>query len=213
MSNRTPSLLEPESRGGETAERGFKFQENILLAYLPRWLMLEGFCKLTRESIGDTEIAIFVPGKGESREFLEVKNYRLTPELFWAEIGRFMDVDRGSPNTYQWFTLAAPDISENLKPLLNALRRIRAPYGFFTPDSGVLRNSIQDYRKVVGDLGQTDEIADFLYTRVLVDTSVGSAQEHGNGLFMENLGKAVPSYGNLSYTVFGSIRTALREVL
>jgi hypothetical protein len=63
MSNRTPSLLEPESYGGENCERGLNFQESTLLAYLPGWLALDGFCQLTRESIGDTEAAIFVPSR------------------------------------------------------------------------------------------------------------------------------------------------------
>jgi len=209
--NRVPSSLEPESRGGETAEQGFAFQESVLLAYLPYWLSLDGFQGLIRESIGDTEVAIFTPGRGVSREFLEVKDYRLTPTPFWDEIRRFMAVDAGSPNTFQWFRLVAHDVSEELRPLLNGLRRVRSPYGFYDSSSGVVLNSIADYKDVVLGLGQSEAVAEFLYARVLIDTTAALAHNQGFGLFFSNMTEAIPAFGTLSAPIYRSIYEALRQ--
>lgn len=208
---RTPSLLEPASRGGETAELGFTFQEGVLLAYLPYWLSHDGFSGLIRESVGDTEVAIFTPGRGILREFLEVKDYRLTPAPFWEEVYRFIEVDAGSPDTFQWFRLVAQDVSQELKPLLNGLRRVRSPYAFYEPSSGIVRNSIADYKDVVLGLGQNEAVAEFLFTRVLIDTTPAMAHAQGFGLFVGNMTEALPAFNNLPAHIHQSIYEALRR--
>src|SRR5690606_18878694 len=96
-SNSVPSLFERESRGGDNAERGFSFQEQVILAHIPMWLAYEGFSKIIREAMGDTEAQFFLPGYGTQTELIEAKNHSLTPSEFWDEIERFQGIDKGSP--------------------------------------------------------------------------------------------------------------------
>lgn len=81
-----PSLLEPESTGGDIAEGGFEFQRNLILYKIPYWLSFEGFTSLIWESIGDIEAKFFLPGKGLVNEAVEAKNHQVTPKEFWDEI-------------------------------------------------------------------------------------------------------------------------------
>lgn len=121
----TPSLLEPQSRGGEIAGDGFSFQDHIILARIPTWLAQEGFTAMVQESIGDFETKFFFPGHGFIKELLEVKDHQLQPSEFWSEIKRFQEKDAGSPDTYRRFTLIAAGASKELQPLVNGLNRIR----------------------------------------------------------------------------------------
>ncbi len=110
----TPSLLEPESCGGDIAESGFSFQENIMLSRIPMWLAQEGFTAMIWEAMGDTEAKFFVPGRGFVIELVEAKNHQLTPSEFWNEVKRFQELDTGSPGTYRWFTLVSVGLSKEL---------------------------------------------------------------------------------------------------
>ena len=184
----TPSLLEPESRGGESAGRGFDFQDHFLASQIPQWLAWDGFISVLHEAIGDIEVKMYSPSYGESIEMIEAKNFRLTPVVFWSEIDRFYAADKGSPNTFRWFRLVAPDISDELSPLQNGLRRLRSPYSFYPADSGVIQNSIRDFEKLVSAANKPIEYADFLFRRVLVDIGYDIAQQHGEALFRQNLG-------------------------
>lgn len=195
MSDR-PSLLENESRGGDTAESGFVFQTGVIMASLPRWLAYEGFSEIIREAIGDTEVAFFRPS-GLTRELLEAKNHRLTPVPFWKEIERFRQIDSGSPGTYSWFTLASQGISDDLKPLVNGLRRVRDPYGFYE-GSTVREHSYKEYVSIVENFGKAADDADFLFDRVLIDHEWAAAQSHSEALFNAALCKWHPHCADLS---------------
>jgi len=210
---RTPSLLEPESRGGDEGQRGFDFQGNFLVSQIPRWLGRDGFVGLLHESVGDIEVKMYTPGHGETIEMIEAKNYRLTPAVFWAEIERFYTVDQGSPNTFSWFRLVSPDISPELVPLQNGLRRIRSPYGFYPENSGVVANSLADFCQLVAAAEKPPEYADFLYRRVLIETEYATAQDHGEALFRQNLGECLLEYSHLSYQVVSTIYSALLKLV
>lgn len=209
----TPSLLEPESRGGENAGRGFDFQDHFLVSQLPCWLEQEGFICLLREAIGDIEVRMFTPGYDESIEIIEVKNYRLTPAVFWAEVDRFYSIDRGSPDTFRWFRLVAPDVSSEIAPLMNGLRRLQSPYGFYPENSGVIQNSLDSFTQLVTAASKPSEYADFLFSRVLIDIGHGTGQEHGEALFRQNLGECLPEYQHLPYHVVSSLYTALLRLV
>lgn len=198
MTDNLPSLLEPEASGGDTAERGFSFQEQVALALIPDWLAYEGFAQLIREAMGDIEAQFFVPGHGIQNELIEVKNHRLAPSEFWKEIARFQEINEGCPGDYRWFTLVSPGISDDLKPLINGLRRIRLPYGFYPPGSAVQNNSFAAYVKVVENLGRSDQVAQFLFEKVLLRPDWGLAQDDGEALFRQALAEHLPAYENVS---------------
>ena len=166
--NRRPTLLDAEARGGDNAEGGFSFQEAVLMASIPLWLAQDGFTMVIREALADTEAAYFLPGHGLVRDAIEAKNYSLTPAMFWEEIERFQKLDRGSPGTFQWFTLASTGVSVGLSPLVNGLRRLRDPYEFYGIGSGVAEASFAEYVAKVEALGRTHDDARFLFERVLI---------------------------------------------
>ncbi len=201
----TPSLLESESKGGDIADSGFSFQDNIMIARIPVWLAQEGFTSMIRESIGDIEANFFVPGIGFVREFLEVKNHSLTPTEFWKEIKRFQDADDGSPGTYCCFTLVSTGLSTDLKPLVNGLRRLRDPYNFYDNGSGVKENSFQAYVQVVKKLGKDEQVAKFLFDKVLIQHEYSIAQVHGEALFRQSLIDHLREYEDLSNRILTDI--------
>ena len=126
-----PSLLDNEARGGDTAEGGFSFQENLVVARVPRWLRREGFAQMIREAMGDAEAQFFVPGPQAAREFVEYKNHQVAPSEFWAEVARFQTLDRAAPGTYEQFVLVCKGMSPGLQPLLSAMRRVRDALPFY----------------------------------------------------------------------------------
>jgi hypothetical protein len=192
--NTTPSLLEPQSRGGDVAEAAFSFQEYVILSRIPLWLSQDGFTAMVREAIGDTEAKFFVPGRGFAIEFVEAKNYALTPGKFWAEIRRFQEVAAGSPGTYRSFKLVCPPLSKKLKPLINGLRRVRDPYRFYEDDSQVKQNSFSDYVEIVDKFGYTEEDARFLFEKVRIEEDSSSSSAHGEAMFRQALREHLPEY-------------------
>jgi hypothetical protein len=204
----TPSLLEDESRGGDTGEGGIAFQGEVVLSYIPRWLRMEGFTSMVRESIGDTEAKFFVPGRQYRKEFLEVKNHQVAPAEFWEEIDRFRKVDAGAPNEYQWFTLASAGISQSIHPLIHGLRRLRGPYDFYE-DSAVKDNSYKDYVRVVEKLGKSLDDAEFLYKKVLIDEELSLNRSHGKAMFKQSFRDNLPHYIDVSDRTLDDVYSAL----
>jgi hypothetical protein len=190
----TPSLLESESRGGDINEGGISFQASVTMALLPRWLSMEGFSAMIREAIFDTEAQFYVPGRGLVKEALEAKDHSVTPSEFWKEITRFREVNKGSPGSYQWFTLASTGLSDSLRPIRNSLRRIREPYGFYEQDGTITDNSYQQYVEQVERLGKTREEADFLFRRVLIEDDWSLNARHAKGVFQQSIYDNLPSY-------------------
>ena len=125
------SLLAPQATGGDIAEGGFRYQANLITAQIPSWLAEDGFTEMIRESLGDVEAKFFIPNVGLTREFVEYKNHLLQPTEFWEEVENFWEKDKHAPDSYQRFVLACTSISGGLKPIVNALRRIRDAFPFY----------------------------------------------------------------------------------
>jgi hypothetical protein len=203
-----PSLLERQSRGGDISEGGINFQADVLLSMIPRWLRMEGFTSMVRESMGDAEAKFFVPGRGYKKEFIEVKDHQIKPAEFWQEIERFKQMERAVSGEYQWFTLASSALHQDLQPLANSLRRIRDPYDFYE-DSRIHYNSYNGYRERVRGLGKTDEDADFLFRKVLIDGDLSLARNTGRVLFKHSLNEHLPHHHDLSDRILDEMYTEL----
>lgn len=203
-----PSLLERQSRGGDIGEGGINFQADVVLSMIPRWLRMEGFTSMVRESMGDAEAKFFVPGRGYKKEFIEVKDHQIRPAEFWEEIERFKQMERGSGGEYQWFTLASSGLHQDLHPLANSLRRIRDPYDFYE-DSRIFANSYDGYRERIRGLGKTDEDADFLFRKVLILGDLSLARDTGNVLFKHSLNENLPYHRDLADRILEEIYTEL----
>lgn len=207
--NLTPSLLESQSRGGDTAEGGSWFQESVILARIPVWLAQDGFTAMLREGIGDAEANFFIPGCGFSKEFLEVKNHTLKPSEFWNEIRRFQEVDAGSPDTYQSFILISAGISKELDPLVNGLRRVRDPDTFYEENSGVKEKSLKDYIQLVEKMCRTRQEALFIFEKVKIEADLSTAKSYGEALFKQSLTENLPEYEELSSKTLDDIYARL----
>jgi hypothetical protein len=181
-----PSLLERQSRGGDIAEGGLSFQSEVVLSMIPRWVSMEGFNSMTRENMADTEAKFFVPGRGYKKEFIEVKDHQVPPAEFWDEVERFKQMESGCPGEYQWFTFVSAGLSQSLHPLVNSLRRMRDPYDFYE-ESAIMDNSYAEYVQLVKGLGKSEEDADFLFRKVLINGDLSTARDHGAALFQQSL--------------------------
>lgn len=208
-----PSLLEPESIGGDNAEGGFEFQRNLILYKIPYWLSFEGFTSLIWESIGDIEAKFFIPGKGLVNEVLEAKNHQVTPSEFWKEIDRFKRLDKGSPGTYRWFTLSCTTVSPTIKPLINGLRRIRDPYPFYEESSGIYQNSFEQYKELVLGLNKDEETAEFLFKKVMIEDTWGSLNAQAEDMFFGNLYKNYSEFEDIPPKRTKNIFEALIKLL
>ena len=198
-----PSLLERQSRGGDIGEGGINFQADVVLSMIPRWLRMEGFTSMVRESMGDAEAKFFVPRRGYKKEFIEVKDHLIKPAEFWEEIERFKQMERGVEGEYQWFTLASSGLHQDLHPLVNSLRRIRDPYDFYE-ESRIFGNSYDDYSARVKGLGKADD-ADFLFRKVLIRGDLSIARDDGKVLFKQSLSDNLPHHREMPDRVLEEI--------
>jgi SMODS-associated and fused to various effectors sensor domain len=201
----TPSLLEPQSRGGEIADGGFSFQDHVILAHIPDWLSQEGFSAMVKEATGDFEAKFYVPGHGFEKDLIEVKNHTLLPSEFWKEISRFQQIAIGSPNTYRRFTLIGAGSSKELNPLLNSLRRIKGSQDFYEEQDAIKINSIQDYIRLIEDNDHTEQDALFLIQYVTVETNWSTLKSNGEAIFKENLVKFLTEHEDLSARTLSDI--------
>lgn len=201
----TPSLLEPQSRGGEVADGGFSFQDHIILTYIPEWISQEGFTAFVKEAIGDFEAKFYVPGYGFAKDFIEVKNHMLKPAEFWEEIRRFQQIAIGSPSTYRHFILVSAGSSEGLNPLLNGLRRVQGSQDFYEEQDVVRNNSTQEYIRLVENSGHTEQDARFLLNYVTVETEWNAIKLNGEAIFKERLVKFLKDYEDLSARILTDI--------
>ena len=186
------SLLSPQATGGDIAEGGFQYQANLITARIPNWLAQDGFTEMIRESLGDVEAKFFLPGRGFCREFVQYKNHRMTPSEFWPEIEHFQNMDRETPDSYQRFVLACTGVSDILEPMINALRRVRDAYPFYDNAQEIQDNSYDGFVKAIQKLGQSKEMADFLFCKVYFEIDLTDAEARPQTLFMEALYENYP---------------------
>lgn len=208
--DKRPTLLDAEARGGDIAEGGFSFQEAVIMTSIPAWLAQDGFTMGIREAMADTEAAYFLPGRGLVRDVIEAKDYTLTPALFWQEIERFRKLDKVSPGIFQWFTLASTGVSDGLSPLINGLRRVRDPYEFYGPTSGVAEASFAEYVAKVEVLGRTRDDAHFLFERTLIANDWTPGGANAEAIFRQRLEEHFPEFAG--YPAAAS-KTAFRNLL
>ena len=206
----TPSLMDNEARGGDTAEGGFKFQIHHTVARIPCWLAQDGFQEMIREALGDAEARFFIPGRQGECEFIEYKDHMLIPSKFWPEIQRFQDMENGAPGTYRKFVLVCVGLSKKLHPLKNALKRVRQAFPFYDGAELIQEASYQDYAQAVSQLGQDAETAKFIFDKVLLEDNVPDAGDLPFELFRSAL---IKNYPQLDQEEGRKIRMAYLELV
>ena len=207
------SLLAPQATGGDIAEGGFQYQANWITARIPAWLIQDGFTEMIREALGDVEAKFFVPSVGLSREFVEYKNHLLRPREFWQEIETFWEKNQQSPDSYQRFVLACTSVSDNLKPMINALRRIRDAYSFYDEEQQIQYSSYEGFVKIVKNLERPKEMADFIFSKVHFEIDLTDAEDRPRALFRETLLNHYPIFENFPTKLSGAAYSHLAELI
>lgn len=180
------SLLAPEATGGDTAEGGFTYQDNAVVARIPWWLSRSGFTSMIREALGDAEASFFDPGFGYRREFLEAKNHRVTPSIFRQELVRFIGLAKTAPGAYLRFVLVSVELSADVERLLRALRRVRDAFPFYIDAERIQDDSFREYLRVAKSLDIGREDAQVIFDFVEVETKI-DAESRGFELFRSAL--------------------------
>lgn len=207
------SLLAPQATGGDIAEGGFRYQANLITAQIPNWLAEDGFTEMIRESLGDVEAKFFIPNLGLTREFVEYKNHLLQPTEFWEEVENFWEKDKYAPDSYQRFVLACTSISDGLKPIVNALRRIRDAFPFYDRSKQIQDTSYNDFVNRVKKHGKPKKLADFLFSKVHFKIDLTDAEDCPRGLFREALFNHFPNFENFSAKISSDAYSCLVELI
>ena len=213
MDEKLPSLLDAEARGGDTAEGGFAFQQNMLIARVPSWLRREGFSQMVREAMGDAEGKFFVPSVGEVREFVEYKNHQVTPQEFWYEISHFRRLNKGAASTFVRFVLVCAGVSRGVLPVVEALRRVRDPTSFYKGSGEIGESSFAQFVKTVETAGHTKEEAEFLFSKVHIEDDAPAAEVLAREIFGVSLREHFPETNHLSSSDIDTIFARLRSLL
>ncbi len=209
----TLSLLAPQATGGDIAEGGFQYQTNWIIARIPMWLAQDGFTEMIREALGDVEAKFFVPGAGLRREFVEYKNHLLQPGKFWEEVENFWNKDQQAPNSYRRFVLACTSVSAEVKPVINALRRVRDAYPFYDGAKEIQDTSYNHFVEAVTKRNKSKDLADFLFSKVDFEIDLTDAEDRNLELFRETLLRHFPSFTNFPVKVSNLAYSHLSELI
>ena len=152
---------------------------------------------MIRESLGDVEAKFFAPSRGFRGEFIQYKNHRMTPSKFWSEIEHFQKMDQEAPDLYQRFALACTGVSDELGPMINALRQVRDPYPFYGGAQQIQNTSYDDFVQIVKRLDKSKGMAAFLFDKVDFDIDLTDAEDHPRELFREALFQIYPVFEEL----------------
>ena len=179
-----PSLLDRNTTGGGHAQAGFLFQDNFVLANVPRWLADDGFTLLLQEAMGDVEVQFFEPGMPPSLEYFQVKNHDVGLPEFRTIVDTFVKLSHSG--NYRHFSIACTGISDRLKPFINALRRIQTLVTHYD-QTEVGEQSLSDLVTLGTERGLDREKIDFLLQHVSIVDDLTPTQEHGDALFRDAL--------------------------
>lgn len=209
------TLQEPQSRGGEIAEGGFEFQNNVILSFIPQWLNDSSFSGFIREAMGDFEIKFFNPNNdsGYIFDFVEAKDHIVSPKEFWKEIKRFMEMDSDNSGLYRYFIISSTGTAPTLSPIMNSLRRIKNPYSFYGQDSLINKSSYEAFEDRVIKENHTLEEAKFLFNKVIVKDNFGAMQTQGEAIFIQSLSENLKGFNNLPHKVNQKIFSSLKNFI
>lgn len=169
------SLAGKAGMGGIIGGGGFDFQTRYILCHLVEWVSHPGFYQLFHEGAGDVDLRYFAEAK-DHREHFQVKDHSVTPAEFKDVVKTFVGYDTDMPGVYAKFVLAAPAVSQELKPLINGLRRLRnsEPYYDTVPDA--LKSTVRTVKERIAKVGLSDH-EDFILSQVYFDLELNNCHD------------------------------------
>jgi len=184
----TVGLLEKESTGGDTARKGFGYQDAYVLQYLPRWLGQSAFSHVVSEAVGDVEVCYFTPDVRIRRLMLEAKDCTLTAPAFWDEVQRFKAVHSVAPREFVRFGLVCRGYNTKTSPFIAKLARLRGVGASFPLNSVILEKDQQDVLKWAKGQGHPEDLAEFALQHVdFVTYAADSADSAFSGELQKHL--------------------------
>ena len=168
------SFLAPEAMGGINAGKGFDFQTRFAACGVPRWLLEASFHQLLHEGSGDIDLRYSKDGRS-SRTFMQVKDHDVQPAELKEVIEQFISRDAASPNAYRCFTVVCQSLSATLRPIENALARLRGVSSFYDDVPHTLDSTKQEVDARLREVGLGDHL-DFIHEKVHIDA--GHADMH-----------------------------------
>ncbi len=207
MSDNDPSLLDDMSLGGGNAQSGFLYQDAYVIGSIPRWLAADGFTQVKQEGIDDVETFFFVPGRGIVHELVQVKNQNVNASGLKKVIKRFVDLERSG--NFAAFKIVAPNYAKRVRPLRNALIKLKIHYGDHEGNS-IGNRSMSDFEVRAQKLLDADaEICEFLIKKV--DLCVAS--DEGDGAFRNDRSRFFPGFRNSLARVTDDGLSRLRHIV
>ena len=207
------SLMAAEARGGDIAEGGFRAQDHLTIARIPRWLAEDGFTTMIREAHGDAEAAFYVPQVGLTREFVEYKDFEIQPAILREEILRFQRMANGTHNAYLRFVLSSRGHSVTVRPLHAALRRVRGALPFYADVPAISDTSYADYLTAAAKVELDSDAARFLFEKVILEPEAPAAEAFASALFEESMRREFPATAEATGRQMTSARQALTELI
>ena len=121
-----------------------------------------------------------------------------SPVNFGKKSKIFGEKDQHAPNSYQRFVLSCTSVSAQLKPVINALHRVRDAYPFYDGAIEIQDTSYNQFVETVTKLNKPKELADFMFSKVDFEIDLTDAEDRNRELFREALLKHFPTFINLS---------------
>lgn len=205
-----PSLLARDATGGGSAQAGFLFQDNFVLANLPRWLANDGFMQLTQEAMGDVEVWFYEPGKGPLPEYFQVKNHDVDLTDFRTIVEKFITLSQSG--NYRRFSIICTGISDKLKPFVNALDRIQkliSPYD----RTEIGSQSLSQLATLGDERALNHDEVEFLLRYVSIVDDLAPAQEYGDALFRNALMEYFQEFNELPGALVTDALRRLRQMI
>ena len=109
--------------------------------------------------------------------------------------------------------MACTSISAELKPVINALRRVRDAYPFYDGAKEIQDTSYNHFVKAVTKRNKSKDLADFLFSKVDFEIDLTDAEDRNLELFRETLLRHFPSFTNFPVKVSNLAYSHLSELI
>lgn len=212
----TSSLLSSTSMGGIVGGKGFDFQTRYAVCHLPLWLQDKAFSQMLFEGTGDIDLRYLENGVS-TRKHIQTKDHDIAPAEFKEVVEAFRAIDAGMPGIYRQFTIACPSLSRDMRPVENALARLRGALPFYDDAPSALQPTRAEVDGRMLDVGLTGDQVQFVNDKVMIEIGHGDLahDERALDLFVARLlthpdfasklrAMVQPAYAELLRTVNGS---------
>lgn len=206
----TAPLFQRQSTGGVVARDGFDYQDAFLLQHIPLYLSQGAFSHAVSELLGDVEVRYHRPQGGTYCVLYEAKRNQLTKNDFWAEVARFLELNREAPDEYVRFVLVCGDFNGDFDPLFRKLERYRGPAESLNSDSNIRSSAEADIEATILGLGQTAAVARFVLERV---SFVKYSDADVAGAFASMVTTHLPTMANMRVGEVAAYRGRCKELV